>query len=77
MKILKYIAISLILLFFLTSTAYAKQEMDTAIVLSAIPLLLLFMAYQTSLREIINLDIIATEIVRSLAASTGLVAVYL
>ncbi|KKC30087.1 YibE/F family protein [Caldanaerobacter subterraneus] len=51
--------------------------MDTAIVLSAIPLLLLFMAYQTSLREIINLDIIATEIVRSLAASTGLVAVYL
>ncbi|MEQ2130040.1 YibE/F family protein [Caldanaerobacter subterraneus KAk] len=47
--------------------------MDTAIVLSAIPLLLLFMAYQTFLREIINLDIIATEIVRSLAASTGLV----
>jgi uncharacterized membrane protein len=41
---------------------------------SAIPLLLLFMAYQTSLKEIINLDIIATEIVRSLAASTGLVA---
>ncbi|MGB9679580.1 MAG: YibE/F family protein [Thermoanaerobacteraceae bacterium] len=41
---------------------------------SAIPLLLLFMAYQTPLKEIINLDVIATEIVRSLAASTGLVA---
>ncbi|HFL3828433.1 TPA: YibE/F family protein [Clostridioides difficile] len=40
---------------------------------SSIPLLLLFMAYETSMIKIINLDIIATEIVRSLAGSIGLV----
>lgn len=40
---------------------------------SSIPLLLLFMAYETSLVKIINLDIIATEIVRSLSGSIGLV----
>lgn len=40
---------------------------------SSIPLLLLFMAYDTPMRKILNLDIIATEIVRSLAGSIGLV----
>jgi uncharacterized membrane protein len=40
---------------------------------SSIPLLLLFMAYETSFIKIMNLDIIATEIVRSLAGSIGLV----
>lgn len=40
---------------------------------SSIPLLLLFMAYETSLIEIINLDVIATEIVRSLSGSIGIV----
>lgn len=40
---------------------------------SSIPLLLLFMAYDISLVEIMNLDIIATEAVRSLAGSIGLV----
>ncbi len=40
---------------------------------SSIPLLLLFMAYETSLTEIMNLDIIATEVVRSLSGSIGLV----
>lgn len=40
---------------------------------SAIPLLILFTAYQPSLTEIINLDIIATEIVRALAGSIGLI----
>lgn len=40
---------------------------------SSIPLLLLFMAYNTTLREIINLDLIATEIVRSLSGSIGIV----
>ncbi len=40
---------------------------------SSIPLLLLFMAYETSLIKVINLDIIATEIVRSLSGSIGLV----
>ena len=40
---------------------------------SSIPLLLLFMAYETSMIKIINLDIIATEIVRSLSGSIGLV----
>ncbi|NLY86751.1 MAG: YibE/F family protein [Tissierellia bacterium] len=39
---------------------------------SSIPLLLLFMAYNISLVEIMNLDIIATEAVRSLAGSIGL-----
>ncbi|QEK13323.1 YibE/F family protein [Crassaminicella thermophila] len=40
---------------------------------SSIPLLLLFMAYETSIVKILNLDIIATEVIRSLAGSIGLV----
>ncbi len=40
---------------------------------SSIPLLLVFMAYKTSIQEIINLDVVATEIIRSLAGSIGLV----
>ncbi|EOD00228.1 YibE/F family protein [Caldisalinibacter kiritimatiensis] len=40
---------------------------------SAIPLLLLFMAYDTPMQEILNLDLIATEIVRSLAGSIGII----
>jgi len=40
---------------------------------SAIPLLILFTAYEPSITEIINLDIIATEIVRALAGSIGLI----
>ncbi|PAB59945.1 YibE/F family protein [Anaeromicrobium sediminis] len=40
---------------------------------SSIPLLLLFMAYESSLVKILNLDIVATEIIRSLAGSIGLV----
>ncbi|NLC04051.1 MAG: YibE/F family protein [Tissierellia bacterium] len=37
------------------------------------PLLLLFTAYETSLVKVLNLDIIATEIIRSLSGSIGLV----
>ncbi|QSX05571.1 YibE/F family protein [Sedimentibacter sp. zth1] len=40
---------------------------------SALPILLVFMAYQTPYLDIINLDNIATEIVRSIAGSTGVV----
>lgn len=40
---------------------------------SSIPVLLLFMSYETSMIKIINLDIIATEIIRSLSGSIGLV----
>lgn len=40
---------------------------------STVPLMLLFMAYETSLLRIINLDIVATEIIRSLAGSIGLI----
>lgn len=40
---------------------------------SSIPLLLLFMAYDTPTVKMFNLDIIATEIVRSLAGSIGLI----
>ncbi|AOT68544.1 YibE/F family protein [Geosporobacter ferrireducens] len=40
---------------------------------SSIPLLLIFMAYETSLVKILNLDIIATEVVRALSGSTGLI----
>lgn len=40
---------------------------------SSIPLLLLFMAYEISLVEIMNLDVIATEVIRSLSGSIGLV----
>ena len=40
---------------------------------SSIPLLLLFMAYETPTVRMFNLDVIATEIVRSLAGSIGLI----
>ncbi len=40
---------------------------------SSIPLLLLFMAYETSLVKVLNLDVIATEAIRSLSGSIGLV----
>ena len=40
---------------------------------SSIPLLLLFSAYNNSLVKIINLDMIATEVIRSLSGSIGLV----
>lgn len=40
---------------------------------TSIPLLLVFMAYETSLTKIFNLDVIATEIVRSLSGSIGLI----
>ena len=40
---------------------------------TSIPLMLVFMAYETSMRKIVNMDIIATEIVRSLAGSIGLI----
>ncbi|SHH14906.1 YibE/F family protein [Tepidibacter thalassicus] len=40
---------------------------------SSIPLLLLFMYYEPSIVKILNLDIIATEIVRSLSGSIGLI----
>lgn len=40
---------------------------------SSVPLLLLFMSYNTSLSKILNLDLIATEVVRALVGSIGLV----
>lgn len=40
---------------------------------SSIPILVLFMAHEASIVKIVNLDIIATEIVRSLSGSIGLV----
>ncbi|KNF10004.1 YibE/F family protein [Gottschalkia purinilytica] len=40
---------------------------------SSIPLLLLFMSYDTSLSKILNLDLMATEIVRALVGSIGLI----
>jgi uncharacterized membrane protein len=40
---------------------------------AAIPLLLVFMAYDTPFLKIINLDLIATEVVRALAGSIGLI----
>lgn len=40
---------------------------------AAIPLMLLLMAYQTPLVKVINLDAIATEVVRALAGSIGLI----
>lgn len=40
---------------------------------TSIPMLLLFMAYETELSKVFNLDIIATEIVRSLSGSIGLI----
>lgn len=39
----------------------------------AMPLMLVFMAYDTPFLKVINLDIIATEVVRSLAGSIGLI----
>lgn len=39
---------------------------------AALPLMLLFMAYETSMVKILNLDLIATEIVRALSGSIGL-----
>jgi len=40
---------------------------------AAIPLLLVFLAYDTPFLKIINLDMIATEVVRALAGSIGLI----
>ncbi len=40
---------------------------------SAIPLMLLFMAYESSVIKILNLDIIATEIVRAIAGTIGII----
>jgi len=40
---------------------------------ASLPLLLLFLAHQTPLQEFLNWDIIATEFVRALAGSIGLV----
>lgn len=40
---------------------------------SSLQLLLLFLAYETSLLDIINLDLIATEFVRALVGSIGLI----
>lgn len=40
---------------------------------SAIPLLLVFMAVETPLIQIVNLDFISTEIVRALSSSIGLI----
>ncbi len=42
---------------------------------SSVPLLLIFMAYQESLVKMLNLDMIATEIVRALAGSLGMILV--
>lgn len=40
---------------------------------TSIPVLLVFMAYNTELNKVFNLDIVATEVVRSLAGSIGLI----
>lgn len=40
---------------------------------SSIPLLLLFMSYDTPIAKILNLDLIATEVVRALVGSIGLI----
>ena len=40
---------------------------------SSIPLLLVFIAYEASMVKILNMDLIATEIVRSLVGSIGLI----
>lgn len=40
---------------------------------SSIPMLLLFMAYETELSKVFNLDVVATEVVRSMAGSIGLI----
>jgi uncharacterized membrane protein len=41
---------------------------------SSIPLMLLFLAYDTPLVRVLNLDVIATEIVRALSGTIGLAA---
>ena len=41
---------------------------------TALPLLLLFMGYETSFFAIINSDLVATEVIRALTGSIGLVA---
>ncbi len=40
---------------------------------ASIPILLIFLSYNTSMVEIINLDIIATEIIRAITGSIGIV----
>lgn len=40
---------------------------------TALPLLLLFLAYDSTLIEVLNLDMISTEIVRSISGSIGLI----
>ncbi|WP_202710761.1 YibE/F family protein [Sporosalibacterium faouarense] len=40
---------------------------------SSIPLILVFMAYEASLVKILNLDLMATEIIRSIVGSIGLI----
>lgn len=40
---------------------------------ASIPIMLVFLAYNTSMTEIINLDIIATEIIRAFTGSIGIV----
>ncbi len=40
---------------------------------TSIPILLLFMAYSNKITDVMNLDIIATEIVRSVSGSIGLI----
>lgn len=40
---------------------------------AAIPLLLVFLAYDTPFLKIINLDLIATEVIRALAGSIGMI----
>ncbi|TCL67414.1 putative membrane protein [Hydrogenispora ethanolica] len=42
---------------------------------SSMPLILIFMAYRESLLKIINLDIVATEVVRALSGSIGMMMV--
>ena len=40
---------------------------------TSIPILLVFIAYNTELNKVFNLDVVATEVVRSLAGSIGLI----
>jgi uncharacterized membrane protein len=40
---------------------------------ASIPILLIFLSYNTSMVEIINLDVIATEIIRAITGSIGIV----
>lgn len=40
---------------------------------TSIPMLLLFMAYETDLKTVFNMDVVATEVVRSLSGSIGLI----